>query len=59
MLKNSIVKAAAKNDVKKVKEVKHVINSEKSKRSWSMIGVTVDEPRMPSITETGREKHGK
>ena len=59
MLRNSIADAVAANDRKKVKEVKQIMNSEKSKRSWSVINATVDDPRLPAVTEIGRQENGK
>ena len=35
------------------------MNSEKSKRNWSVINVAVDDPRPPFITEIGREENGE
>ena len=59
MLRLSIASAAEKGDMKKVKEIKQIMNGEKSKRNWCIVNATVDDPRAPSVLEIGREENGR
>ena len=51
MMKDILLEAQENENRKKISEVKSIMNGKKSKRNWSIINVTVDDPRPPSITE--------
>ena len=59
MLRGILAEAQENDDRRKICDVKSIMNGEKSKRNWSVINVTVDDPRPPSITEIEREENGE
>ena len=59
MQKKWIQDAADKEDHAKIRAIKGIMNAERSKRCWSIINATVNDPRPPPMTEIGREEGGK
>ena len=59
MLRDWLASAVEKEDKKKISNIKSIMNGEKGRRNWSIINMTVDDPRPPPITEIGREEGGE
>ena len=59
MMQEILAEAQDNEDRRKISDAKNIMNREKSKRNWSVINVTADDPRPPPMTEIGREENGK
>ena len=58
-MQNCLAKALEKDDRKKVGKIKSIMNGEKSRKTWSVIGATLSDPRLPPITAIERKEHGQ
>ena len=58
MMRERLALAVEKRDRKKIAGIKQILNTENSKRNWSVVNATLDGPRSPPLTSIVREEGG-